>query len=85
MALAYFSSCAVGIASKYDVFAMLPATSIANALAALTAQNLGAGEQKSAPDGFSNTVFLLPWDAPHIFCLGPGGASDNDWPFFQRT
>lgn len=46
--LGVFSSCAVGIASKYDVFAMLPATSIANALAALTAQNLGAGEQKRA-------------------------------------
>lgn len=39
---------AVGIASKYDVFAMLPATSAGNALAALTAQNLGAGKPERA-------------------------------------
>lgn len=39
---------AVGIASKYDVFAMLPATSAGNALAALTAQNLGAGKSERA-------------------------------------
>lgn len=39
---------AVGIASKYDVFAMLPATSIANALTALTAQNIGAGKPQRA-------------------------------------
>lgn len=35
---------AVGIASKYDVFAMLPATSIASALASIVAQNYGAGK-----------------------------------------
>ena len=35
------AAAAVGIASKYDVFAMLPATSIASALAAITAQNYG--------------------------------------------
>lgn len=38
------AAAAVGIASKYDVFAMLPATSVANALAAFTAQNYGAGK-----------------------------------------
>lgn len=43
-----YAASAVGIASKYDVFAMLPATSIANALAALTAQNLGAGRADRA-------------------------------------
>ena len=42
------AAAAVGIASKYDVFAMLPATSIASALAAITAQNFGAGKQKRA-------------------------------------
>jgi len=42
------SACAAGIASKYDVFAMLPATSLANALTALTAQNLGAGKEERA-------------------------------------
>lgn len=39
------AAAAVGIASKYDVFAMLPATSIASALAAITAQNFGAGKR----------------------------------------
>lgn len=42
------AAAAVGIASKYDVFAMLPATSIASALAAITAQNYGAGKPKRA-------------------------------------
>ncbi len=41
--LGIYAASAVGIASKYDVFAMLPATSIASALSAVTAQNLGAG------------------------------------------
>lgn len=40
------AAAAVGIASKYDVFAMLPATSVASALAAFTAQNYGAGKPK---------------------------------------
>lgn len=39
-----YAASAVGVASKYDVFAMLPATSIASALSAITAQNLGAGK-----------------------------------------
>ncbi len=43
-----YVSSAVGIAGKYDVFAMLPATSAANALTALTAQNLGAGKRQRA-------------------------------------
>lgn len=38
----------IGISSKYDVFAMLTATSMANALSALTAQNLGAGKPERA-------------------------------------
>lgn len=38
------ASSAVGIASKYDVFAMLPATSAASALASVVAQNYGAGK-----------------------------------------
>lgn len=38
----------VGISSKYDVFAMLTATSMANALAAITAQNMGAGKPQRA-------------------------------------
>ena len=39
---------AVGIGAKYDVFSMLSATSVANALAALTAQNMGAGKPARA-------------------------------------
>ena len=42
------AAAAVGTASKYDVFAMLPATSIASALAAITAQNYGAGKPERA-------------------------------------
>ena len=42
------AAAAVGIASKYDVFAMLPATSIASALAAITAHNYGAGKPERA-------------------------------------
>ena len=42
------AAAAVGIASKYDVFAMLPATSIASALAVITAQNYGAGKLERA-------------------------------------
>lgn len=46
--LGVYAAAAVGVASKYDVFAMLPATSIANALAAITAQNYGAGRPERA-------------------------------------
>lgn len=42
------AAAAVGIASKYDVFAMLPSTSVASALAAITAQNYGAGKPERA-------------------------------------
>lgn len=43
-----FAASVVGIGSKYDVFAMLTATSMANALAAITAQNIGAGKPQRA-------------------------------------
>lgn len=42
------TAAAVGIASKYDVFAMLPSTSISSALSAITAQNYGAGKKERA-------------------------------------
>lgn len=38
-----YAAAIVGVSSKYDVFAMLTGTSMANALAAITAQNIGAG------------------------------------------
>lgn len=46
--LGVFVASAVGIAGKYDVFAMMPATSVSSALIALTAQNLAAGKPERA-------------------------------------
>lgn len=46
--LGVHAAAAVGVASKYDVFAMLPAVSVAGALAAFTAQNYGAGKPQRA-------------------------------------
>ena len=43
-----YAASVVGISSKYDVFAMLSATSMASALAAITAQNMGAGRPQRA-------------------------------------
>lgn len=43
-----YAAAVVGISSKYDVFAMLSATSMANALVAITAQNIGAGKPERA-------------------------------------
>lgn len=43
-----YAASVVGIGSKYDVFAMLSATSMASALSALTAQNIGAGKAHRA-------------------------------------
>lgn len=43
-----YAASIVGISSKYDVFAMLCATSMANALTAFTAQNFGAGKPERA-------------------------------------
>lgn len=58
--LGVFAAAAVGIASKYDVFAMLAATSTANALAAVTAQNWGAGKPERARRSLlAGTAFAL--------------------------
>ena len=55
------ASSAVGIASKYDVFAMLPATSAANALASVVAQNYGAGKyQRMNKSLLVGICFALP-------------------------
>lgn len=57
----------IGVSSKYDVFAMLSATSIANALAAFTAQNLGAGQPERAKKAlwygltFAVSIAVLFW------------------------
>ena len=62
-----YAASVVGISSKYDVFAMLSATSMANALAAITAQNMGAGKLDRARKslwyglGFALLVSFLFW------------------------
>lgn len=62
-----YAAAVVGISSKYDVFAMLSATSMASALAALTAQNMGAGKPERARKslwygmGFALLVSCLFW------------------------
>ena len=43
-----YGAAVVGVGAKYDVFAMLSATSMANALAAITAQNFGRGKPERA-------------------------------------
>lgn len=43
-----YAAAIVGISGKYDVFAMLSATSMSNALAAITAHNIGAGKEERA-------------------------------------
>lgn len=62
-----YAAAVVGIGSKYDVFAMLSGTSMANALAAITAQNMGAGKPERARRslwyglGFALAVSFLFW------------------------
>lgn len=62
-----YAAAVVGISSKYDVFAMLCATSTANALAAITAQNMGAGKPARARRSlwygmsFAVSVAVLFW------------------------
>lgn len=62
-----YAASVVGISSKYDVFAMLTGTSMANALAAITAQNLGAKKPERARKslwyglGFALFVSCLFW------------------------
>lgn len=62
-----YAAAVVGISSKYDVFAMLSATSMASALAAVTAQNFGAEKPERARKslwyglGFALFVSVLFW------------------------
>lgn len=58
------AAAAVGIASKYDVFAMLPATSAASALTAVVAQNYGAGKYRRMNQALAVAIFFaLPFSA----------------------
>lgn len=62
-----YAASVVGISSKFDVFAMLSATSMASALAAITAQNMGAGKPERAKKSlwyglsFALAVSFLFW------------------------
>lgn len=62
-----YAAAVVGVSSKYDVFAMLSGASMANALAAITAQNIGAGKPERARKslwygmGFAVGVSCLFW------------------------
>ena len=60
--LGIYAASAVGIASKYDVFAMLPATSVSSALASIVAQNYGAGKYHRMNRAlFTGMAFALPF------------------------
>lgn len=62
-----YAAAVVGISGKYDVFAMLSGTSVANALAAITAHNIGAGKPERARRSlwygmsFALVIALLFW------------------------
>lgn len=82
--LGVHAAAAVGIASKYDVFAMLPATSIASALAAITAQNYGAGKPKRAQQslaagaGFAFIASAVFWGWAQLSPQSMIGIFDRD-------
>ncbi len=91
-----YAASVVGISSKYDVFAMLTATSMANALAAITAQNMGAGRleraRKSLWYGLSFALFvsclfwlwaqISPQSMIQVFSRDPGVVAAGV-PFFR--
>lgn len=52
------SSAAVGIVAKFEVFSMLPPLAISYALAALTAQNIGANKPERAMKALKISIFL---------------------------
>ncbi|MDO5581361.1 MAG: MATE family efflux transporter [Planctomycetia bacterium] len=56
--LGYTATAAVGISSRFVMFAMLPSISFAMALAALVAQNMGANQQQRARTSFFLGIFF---------------------------
>lgn len=56
------ASAAVGIANKFDGFAMLPASSFSGAIATFAAQNMGAGKPHRAKKGLELSILsaLIP-------------------------
>ncbi len=67
-ALGVSAAAAVGIASKYDVFAMLPANSAASALSPVVAQNYGAGKYRRMGQALVTAILAaLPFSLA-FFC-----------------
>lgn len=59
-ALGVAASAAVGIAGKFDGFAMLPATALSGAISSMVAQNMGAGQSERARKTmYTGIVFSL--------------------------
>lgn len=54
----YIATAAVGITGRFTMFAMLPSVSFSMALAAFTAQNIGAGQPQRAKKAFYIGSFL---------------------------
>ena len=50
---------AVGIAGKFDAFAMLPASAFSGAIAAIAAQNIGAGQPDRAKKSLFASTFSI--------------------------
>lgn len=79
-----YAASVVGIGSKYDVFAMLASTSMANALAAVTAQNMGAGKPERARKslwygiGFAVFISFLFWVWAQLNPASMIGVFSND-------
>ncbi len=74
-----YAAAVVGIGAKYDVFSMLSATSVANALAALTAQNMGRASPPG-PGGLCGMAWPLPWGGLRLLDLGSVEPGEHDPP-----
>ncbi|HLR21516.1 MAG TPA: MATE family efflux transporter [Tissierellaceae bacterium] len=51
-------SAAVGVVAKVETFAMLPPMALSNALAAISAQNIGAGKPERAKKSLNISIFI---------------------------
>ena len=56
--LGVVASAAIGIAGKFEMFAMLPATAFSGAVASITAQNIGAGQPERAKKTLKASVIM---------------------------
>lgn len=56
--LGVITSAAVGVAGKFESFAMLPAAAFSGAIASIAAQNMGAGQPKRAKDSLKASILL---------------------------